>query len=186
MRRRGGSYSRNREAKYITLRGIFGDTSFLSDDEMREIVIFTAGLREYQNKPQVEAMMKLSGNIDLFRNLGRFTLTRDAYKRLIALRDKRRYDKFTQTRADAIASFMSDKKPHNVKVQRPTRFMRKDGQPRAIEQKGSSRGKISVQYIGFTKVNKDFERLMKELSKLGNIDKKKMPNLKKTVDAQVK
>lgn len=186
MARRGGRYSRNREAKYITLRGIFGDTSFLTNDEQREIVLYTAGLREYQNKTQVEAMMKLSGNINLLRNLGRFTLTRDAYKRLIALRDKRRYDRFTQTKADAIASFMNDKKPHNVKVKRPSSFERTDGQPREIERIGSSRGKISVQYIGFKKVNKDFENMLKQLAKIGDIDKKKIPNLKKTIDASVK
>ena len=104
---RKGKYSRNREAKYITLRGIFGDPNFLSDDELREIVIYTAGLREYQNKGQVEAMMKISGNIEMLRKLGSFTATRDTYKRLIALREKRRYDKFTQTKADAIASFMN-------------------------------------------------------------------------------
>jgi len=186
MSNRGGRYSRKREAKYITLRGIFGDDSFLSNDEMFEIVALTAGFREYQNKAQVEAMMKLSGNINLLRTIGRFTITRDAYKRLIALRDKRRYDRLTMTKADAIASFMADKPPHNVNVKRPSSFMRTRGQPRAKERIGSSRGKISVKYIGFTKVNKDFEKLIKELSRLGNIDKRKIPNLKKTVDAQVK
>ena len=186
MAQRGGRYSRKREAKYITLRGIFGDESFLSNDEMFEIVALTAGFSEYQNKAQVEAMMKLSGNINLLRNLGRFTITRDAYKRLLAMREKRRYDKFTTTKADAIASFMADKPPHNVRVRRPSSFMRTKGQPRAIERIGSSRGKISVRYIGFTKVNKDFENLIKELSKIGEIDKSKIPNLKKTVDAIVK
>jgi len=186
MAQRGGRYSRKRESKYITLRGIFGDESFLSNDEMFEIVALTAGFSEYQNKAQVEAMMKLSGNINLLRNLGRFTITRDAYKRLLAMREKRRYDKFTTTKADAIASFMADKPPHNVKVQRPSSFMRTRGQPRAKERIGSSRGKISVRYIGFTKVNKDFENLIKELSKLGKLDKRKIPNLKKTVDATVK
>lgn len=186
MAQRGGRYSRKREAKYITLRGIFGDDSFLSNDEMFEIVALTAGFSEYQNKAQVEAMMKLSGNINLLRNLGRFTITRDAYKRLLAMREKRRYDKFTTTKADAIASFMADKPPHNVRVRRPSSFMRTKGQPRAIERIGSSRGKISVRYIGFTKVNKDFENLIKELSKIGEIDKSKIPNLKKTVDAIVK
>lgn len=186
MAQRGGRYSRKREAKYITLRGIFGDDSFLSNDEMFEIVALTAGFSEYQNKAQVEAMMKLSGNINLLRNLGRFTITRDAYKRLLAMREKRRYDKFTTTKADAIASFMADKPPHNVRVRRPSSFMRTKGQPRAIERIGSSQGKISVRYIGFTKVNKDFENLIKELSKIGEIDKSKIPNLKKTVDAIVK
>lgn len=186
MAQRGGRYSRKREAKYITLRGIFGDESFLSNDEMFEIVALTAGFSEYQNKAQVEAMMKLSGNINLLRNLGRFTITRDAYKRLLAMREKRRYDKFTTTKADAIASFMADKPPHNVNVKRPSSFMRTKGQPRAIERIGSSQGKISVRYIGFTKVNKDFENLIKELSKLGKIDKRRIPNLEKTIDANVK
>ena len=90
MANRKGKYSRNREAKYISLRGLLGDPNFLNDDEVREIVIYTAGLREYQNKGQVEAMMKLSGNINMLRNLGRFTITKDAYKILLALRDKRR------------------------------------------------------------------------------------------------
>ena len=186
MANRKGKYSRNREAKYISLRGLLGDPNFLNDEEVREIVIYTAGLREYQNKGQVEAMMKLSGNINMLRNLGRFTITKDAYKRLLALRDKRRYDKFTRTRADAIASFMNDKEPHNVNVRRPSRFERTDGRPRAIEQIGSSKGKIAVQYIGFKKVNKDFERMLKEISKLGQFDKKNMPNLKKTVEKQIK
>ena len=183
---RRGKYSRNREAKYITLRGIFGDTNFLSDDEVREIVIYTAGLREYQNKGQVEAMMKISGNIEMLRKLGRFTATKDTYKRLIALREKRRYDKFTQTKADAIASFMNLKEPHNVKVRRPSNFERSDGKPRSIERIGSSKGKISVQYIGFKKVEKDFDKMFKEIQKLGNINKKDKPNLKRTVEAKLK
>ena len=62
MALRKGKYSRNREAKYITLRGVFGDANFLSDDEVREIVIYTAGLREYQNKGQVEAAKALGLN----------------------------------------------------------------------------------------------------------------------------
>ena len=74
---RRGKYSRNREAKYITMRGIFGDPNFLSDDEVREIVIYTAGLRQYQNKGQVEAMMKISGNIGMLRTIGKFTITKD-------------------------------------------------------------------------------------------------------------
>ena len=183
---RRGKYSRNREAKYITLRGIFGDPNFLSDDEVREIVIYTAGLREYQNKGQVEAMMKISGNIEMLRKLGRFTATKDTYKRLIALREKRRYDKFTQTKADAIASFMNLKEPHNVKVRRPSRFERSDGKPRSIERIGSSKGKISVQYIGFKKVEKDFDRLFKEIQRLGKISEKDKPNLKRTVEAKIK
>ena len=184
---RKGRYSRNREAKYITLRGIFGDPNFLSDDEVREIVIYTAGLSQYQNKGQVEAMMNISGNIAMLRKLGRFTLTKDTYKRLIALRDQRRYDNFTQTKADAIASFMNLKEPHNIKVQRPSRFERRDGKPRAIERIGSSTGKISVQYIGFKKVEKDFDAFFKSLQAFGNQQAKmNKPNLKKTIDKQIK
>ena len=78
---RKGKYSRNREAKYITIRGLLGDPNFLSDDEVREIVIYTAGLSQYQNKAQVEAMMKISGNIGMLRTIGKFTITKDTYQR---------------------------------------------------------------------------------------------------------
>ena len=180
---RKGKYSRNRESKYITMRGIFGDPNFLSDDEVREIVIYTAGLSQYQNKGQVEAMMKISGNVAMLRTIGKFTITKDTYKRLIALREKRRYDKFTQTKADAIASFMNLAEPHNINVKRPSRFERRDGKPRSIERIGSSTGKISVSYKGFKKVEKDFDAFFKSLQKFGDI--KQRPNLKKAINKQI-
>ena len=184
---RKGKYSRNREAKYITIRGLLGDPNFLSDDEVREIVIYTAGLSQYQNKAQVEAMMKISGNIGMLRTIGKFTITKDTYQRLIALREQRRYDRFTKTRADAIASFMNLAEPHNINVKRPSRFERTDGKPRAIERIGSSAGKISVRYVGFKKVEKDFDAFFKSLQAFGN-QKGKMnkPNLKKTINKQIK
>jgi hypothetical protein len=169
---RKGKYSRNREAKYITIRGMLGDPTFLSDDEVREIVIYTAGLREYQNKAQVEYMMKLSGNIDALRNLGTLLLDRNTYQKLLALREKRRYDKFTKTKADAIASFMNLAEPHNINVKRPSRFERKDGKPRAIERIGSSQGKIFVTYSGFNQVEKDFDDWFKSLARQGKMKAK--------------
>ena len=186
MARRKGAYSRNREAKYISLRGLLRDPNFLNDAEVREIVIYTAGLSEYQNKSQVDSMMKLSGNIDMLRNLGTFLLTKNAYSQLIALRDQRKYSNFTQTRADAIASFMNLQQPHNIKVKRPSRFERTDGKPRAIEKIGSSAGKISVSYKGFDKVNKDFEAWFRALGKLGAMSSKNKPNLKKSIQDKIK
>ena len=64
------------------------------------------------------------------------------------------------------------------------RLPRTDGKPRAIERIGSSSGKISVQYIGFKKVDKDFDKLFRSLQKFGDIKQK--PNLKKTINKQIK
>lgn len=165
-RKRGGSPTLQGERNYQTARGIFGGY-FETDDEVQDRVIRNAlAPRFAKQKKSVDAIVGIAGSVNLFRFLGRVTITRqqgiDLFKR-----KEREMRKFPQSRQEAAALFVANLNARGSKISdtRPSALKRKVSKTRAAPEHGSFKRDIDMKtkIIGALKVDRNFNRMIGSL-----------------------
>lgn len=183
-KKKGGKGTLQQERNYQTARGLFGG-HFETDEEVQDRVIRNAlHPRFAKQKKEVGAIVSLAGSVNLFRFLGRVTLTRnkgiDLFKR-----KERELAKFTLTRQEAAAKFIATLNARGGKISdaRPSALKRRTTNKRAAPESGSFKRDIDLKTTikGAVRTDKSMNRFIASLQ--GMLDSfRKLDNSGKKVD----
>ena len=170
-KKKGGKGTLQQERNYQLARGLIGG-HFESDEEVQDRVIRNAlAPRFAKQKREVGAIVSLAGSINLFRFLGRVTITRDKSIDLFK-RKERELSRFTLTRQEAAAKFITKLNARGGKISdaRPNVLRRKKTSTRAAPESGSFKRDIDMKTTikGAVKTDKSMNTFIASLQGMIN------------------
>jgi len=166
-----GSPTLQGERNYQTARGLFGGY-FETDEEVQDRVIRNAlAPRFARQKKEVGGIVSLAGSVNLFRFLGRVTISRnqgiDLFKR-----KERELSRFTLTRQEAAAKFIATLNARGSKISdaRPNVLKRRKTTSRAAPEHGSFKRDINMttKITGAVRTDKAMNRFIASLQGMIN------------------
>ena len=170
-KKKKGKGTLQQERNYQLARGLTGGY-FETDDEVQDRVIRNAlAPRFARQKKEVGAIVSLAGSVNLFRFLGRVTITRqqgiDLFKR-----KERELGKITLNRQEAAAKFITNLNAQGGKISdaRPSVLKRKKTTTRAAPESGSFNRDIDMKTTikGAVKTDRSMNKFIASLQGMLN------------------
>ena len=172
------------EAKYTTLRS-HHSSSFRMDDVL-DLMIRTHLEKEYGNKKETLALLKITGMLNAIEKRIKWTATREDYIKFMGLAERERIDrKFGLTKAEGAAKFALGRSPRPIPQVRPADYNAKKGTP-YTPRKGSSKGKLGTIQRGAVKTEKALQQFFEALFSLQPDGKNKTKQAKFAVKRTLK
>jgi hypothetical protein len=151
--------------KYVGMRAGFSNDIYL--DEVLDQQYMMHLFKEYRNEPETEALLKLTGMLEVTKKSFVWSRGRSDMKKFMGMAEQLRWDrKKGLSKAEASARFISGKQPRVIQNTIPSFFQAKPT-TRYFPDPGSSRGKVKTKQTGAVRVQKDFEKLLLQLFSLG-------------------